>query len=112
MPEIVGAQRRHLNLLRRHRRRQVTAAHAEASEICRRRQECRDHQQHIQRRIRTFTTDRLHDDATPPNVVHAAAYPEIVDLNSLLAADYWRAYLQDPPMMTNATNSHQKARKI
>jgi len=90
LPEILSAQRRHLNLLRRHGRRQVTLAHSEAWQICLRWQERRDHQQRIRHRMRAFAMDGLPDDADLPHLVHAAIYPELVALTSLLAADYWR----------------------
>ncbi len=90
LPEVVDAQRRHLNLLRRHGRQRATTAHDEASQICWPWQDCREHQQHSQRRLRTLANTRPHDNAHHPSLVHAAIYPEVVALTSLLAADYWR----------------------
>ncbi|MGN9843733.1 TniQ family protein [Nonomuraea sp. H19] len=87
LPEIVRAQSWHLRLLRRHGRSWVYRAFLDADMIRSRWMAYKLWHTVAERRQRALTTQPLWRGHP---ATHAALYPEVVGLTSLLASIYWR----------------------
>lgn len=92
-PDILRANRRHRGLIRRYGRSTATTAFREARYICRRWHDRGDHQHDFQRLMGLFHGHKWRIAASHPTV-HAASYPQIVELTRLLATPFWRAKAQ------------------
>jgi hypothetical protein len=89
-PDILEAHTRHLRLVRRLGREEVTAAFTIAADICRQWHDHREHDEEFSRRLEIFHGP---DWRVPPShpTVAAAAYPQVVALARLLASPYWKS---------------------
>lgn len=92
-PDILRANRRHRGLIRRYGRDTAATAFREARYICRRWHDRGDHQHDFQRLMGRFHGHTWRVAASHPTV-HAACYPQIVELTRLLASPFWRAKTQ------------------
>lgn len=92
-PDILRANRRHRRLIRRYGRDTAATAFREARYICRRWHDRGHHQHDFQRLMGLFHGHKWRVTASDPTI-HAACYPQIVELTRLLASPFWRAKAQ------------------
>jgi hypothetical protein len=89
-PDILKAHMRHLRLVRRFDREEVTAAFTIAADICRQWHDYRQHDEEFRRRLEIFHGPDWQVALYHPTVA-AAAYPQVVALARLLASPYWKS---------------------
>lgn len=89
-PDILEAHRRHLRLVRRFGRDEVTMGFEIASEICRQWRDQREHDEEFSRRLSIFHGSDWRLSPADPTVA-AAAYPQVVELTRLVTSPYWQA---------------------
>jgi hypothetical protein len=93
LPELAAAQRRHLNLIRHHRRLGAgfSSAFNAANLVCRLWAANNAYGVRRHRRIRTLLGSRTRPSNVPEHVLPAVCYPETVSLASLFASEHWKA---------------------
>lgn len=87
-PDILEAHKRHLRLVRRFGRDEVTMGFEIATEICRQWRDQREHDEEFARRLTIFHGPDWHLSPSDPTVA-AAAYPQVVSLTRLITSPYW-----------------------
>lgn len=87
-PDILEANRRHLRLVRRFGRDEVTMGFEIADEICRQWRDQREHDEEFARRLSIFHGPDWQLSPSDPTVA-AAAYPQVVALTRLITSPYW-----------------------
>jgi hypothetical protein len=92
-PGILQANRRHRALIHRYGRDSATTAFREARYICRRWHDRGEHQHDFLRLMSLFHGHSWQVTASDPTI-HAARYPQIVELIRLVASPFWRAKAQ------------------
>jgi hypothetical protein len=89
-PDILGAHRQHLRLVRRFGRDEVTMGFSVAAEICGQWRDQREHDEEFNRRLAVFHGPDWRLSPADPTVA-AAAYPQVVGLTRLLISPHWRS---------------------
>lgn len=95
-PDILEAHRRHLRLVRRFGRDEVTMGFEIASEICQQWRDQREHDEEFSRRLSIFHGPDWRLSPADPTVA-AAAYPQVVELTRLITSPYWQALAVSGP---------------
>ncbi len=92
-PDILQANLRHRRLIRRVGRFPATSAYQDARAICCRWHHHDDHDDDFQRLMLRFHGPHWRVGPSDPTI-HAARYPQIVALTTLLASQYWQSAAQ------------------
>jgi hypothetical protein len=87
---MVAAHRRHLRLVRRFGRDEVTMGFSIATEVCRQWRDQREYDDEFSQRLTIFHGDDWRLSPSDPTVA-AAAYPEAVALARLLISPHWQS---------------------
>lgn len=93
-PDILEAHRRHLRLVRRFGRDEVTMGFSIAAEVCRQWRDQREHDEDFSRRLAIFHGPDWRLSPADPTVA-AAAYPQAVALTRLLISPHWQSLAVD-----------------
>lgn len=88
--DIVAANRRHLRLVRRFGRDEVTMGFSVATEVCRQWRDQREHDEEFSHRLTIFHGLGWRLSPSDPTVA-AAAYPQAVALTRLLITPHWQS---------------------